>query len=392
MQFKLFFGLLAAILGVGSLSLPAQPVLRTNENGESIIVFPDGATQVFSEFSGYSEGQPGPEPENKYPVADIRIAPLEGNIPVTEEDLRRIAERSSQLAKDAARIAQERSEEAAKQRAKLEEDYRQARARNARGSVIEQLAARLQSARQAESDAAREAQLALSEAGRAETAVRRGNYVDEYLQKQEIKKQQSRQYENLKLTAGASYENLLLDDYFSPFTHTNDVILRPPLPSCQLAYEGKDNRGRYRRDLQKQLLFTHTDERLRHVLKEQEYLSCEGFLTQLGGYRYLTLEFNFAYPNAREAYGFIDKGSYLMVKLLNGQFVTLFSGKMDRGDYREETGQLSYLVHYPIDQSQLNILKRSEVNSVIVSWSSGYEEYEVYHLGFFIDQIRCLER
>ncbi|MCO6478657.1 MAG: hypothetical protein J5I94_18635 [Phaeodactylibacter sp.] len=391
MQCRLFSGLLALIIVALPPPLPAQPAMRTNEKGETIIVFPDGTTQVFSEFSGTTDTPAGAAQQEKYPVADIRIEPLEGGIPITEEDLRRIAERKSQIARDAAQIAQDRAEEANRQRLRLEEEYRKALRRNTKASEVEQLASRLESARQAEEEAQREARIALMEANRTESITRRGTYVEDYLKGQELKKQQAKQYENMQLTAGASFENLLLDDNFSPFTSTDNVILNPPVPECRVAYEGKDSRGRYRRDLQKQLLFTHTDDRMRPVLNGQEYLTCEGYFTQLGGYRYLTLEFTFAYPNAREAYGFIEKGSYLMVKLLNGQFITLFSGKMDKGAYDTETGLLSYLVHYPIDQGQINILKNSEVDSVIVSWSSGYEEYEVYQLGFFINQIRCLE-
>lgn len=391
MQCRLFFLLLAATLWAAAAPLSAQPVMRTNEKGETIIVFPDGSTQVFSEFSGASGNPAETGEEGKYPVADIRIEPLAGSIPITEEDLRRIAERKSQIAKDAAYIAQDRAEEATYQRLRLEEEYRQALRRNARGSVIKQMEARLESARQAEQEARQEARIALTEAGRAENITRRGTYVEDYLKNQELQKQQAKQYENVKLTAGASYENLLLDDNYNPFTSSDNVILNPPAPECKVAYEGKDNRGRYRRDLQKQLLFTYTDDRMRSVLRGQEYLTCEGYFTQLGGFRYLSLEFTFAFPNAREAYGFIEKGSYLMIKLLNGQFVTLFAGKMDKGTYNTETELLSYLVHYPIDQSQINILKNSEVDSVIVSWSSGYEEYEVYQLGFFINQIRCLD-
>ena len=44
MQFRLFFGLLAVILGGVLAPLAAQPVMRTNEKGETIIVFPDGAS------------------------------------------------------------------------------------------------------------------------------------------------------------------------------------------------------------------------------------------------------------------------------------------------------------------------------------------------------------
>ncbi len=387
--------LLAFALGIAPIQGQPQLVMRTNEKGETIIVFPDGRTQVFSEFG--QEPEPAAPPANakpadgKYPILDVKIEPLEGGIPVTSEDLRRISERQSQLYRDAARIAQERAEEATRQRNRLEASYRQAAEGNAGAETLEQLSARLKAARQAEVETANEAQVAKNEARRAEEIVRRGNYVEEYQRKQQAKKQQARQYENIGLTSSGYFGNLLLDDNYLPFTHSEDVILNPPAPACEFAYEGKDDRGRFRRDLHKQVLFTHTDERLRPFLKDKNYLTCEGYFTQLGGFRYLSLQFTFAYPNAREAYGFIEKGSYLMIKLINGQFITLFSGKMDKGAVDTETGLLTYLVHYPIDQSQINILKRSEADTALVAWSSGYEEYQVYDLGFFISQLRCLD-
>ena len=145
--------------------------------------------------------------------------------------------------------------------------------------------------------------------------------------------------------------------------------------------------------MQQQVLFTYTDERLRPYLKDKEYLRCEGFLTSIGGgFRYLTLVFTFAYPNAREAYGFIEKGSVLTIKMLNGNFVNLFSGKMDRGSYNTKTQLLTYRVHYPIDRGQLGLLEKDEVDAFRVFWSSGYEEYEVFQLDFFQSQLDCLEQ
>ena len=105
----------------------------------------------------------------------------------------------------------------------------------------------------------------------------------------------------------------------------------------------------------------------------------------------MTLEFTFAYPNAREAYGFIEKGSILTVKMLNGDFVNLRSGVMDQGSYDTETELLSYRVYYPIDRSQMSILKNNEVDAIRVFWSSGFEEYEVYQLDFFSNQLQCID-
>jgi predicted secreted protein len=372
-------------------SMLAQPVIRTNEKGEAIIVFPDGTTMPFAEYS--ANGGMKPQSGNKYPVLDVEIAPLEGQIPITAEDLRRISERQTQIAQNAADIAQQRALQADKQLRLLREEYDKAMQRQASQQEIKRLSLRLNEARKTAEEAEREANIAKTEAYNAEEITKRGTYVEDYLQRQEQQKAQARQYENLKLTATASYDNTLLDEDGLPFAHSSSVMVSPPTPVCEYSYEGKDTEGRYRRDIEKSYLFSHTDERLRPFLEQgKEYLSCSGFFTQIGGFRYLSLEFTFAYPNAREAYGFIEKGSYLMIKMLNSQFVTLFSGKMDRGTYDTQTQLLTYSVHYPIDQSQLNLLKRNEVDKIVVSWSSGYEEYEVYALDFFINQIRCLEK
>jgi hypothetical protein len=367
----------------------AQPVIRTNEKGEAIIVFPDGRTMSFADYA--KNGGMESTSDDKYPVLDVEIAPLEGKIPITAEDLRKISERKTQLARNAAEIAQTRAEQAKQQQDRLQEELNKAIANNASAKTINRLKERLTAAQQTAVETQNEATLAVSEVNNAEEITKRGNYVEDYLRRQERKKARAKQYENLKLNTVASYDNLLLDDNALPFAHTDEVILSPRPAACQTAYEGKDDKGRYRKDLQSQLLFTYTDERLRPYLEQnKEYLSCSGHFTQIGGFRYLTLEFTFAYPNAREAYGFIEKGSYLMIKMLNNQFVTLFSGKLDKGTYDTKTQLLTYSVYYAIDQSQLNLLKRSEVDKVIVSWSSGYEEYEVYQLGFFMNQISCL--
>ena len=46
--------------------------------------------------------------------------------------------------------------------------------------------------------------------------------------------------------------------------------------------------------------------------------------------------------------------------------------------------------HYPINSSVLATLAKGEVDTIRMYWSSGFEEYEVYNLDFFINQIRCL--
>lgn len=391
-----FCALGAVLLLAGSFSFLSAQEIRQNERGEKIIVYPDGSWQYFSGF-GTSESNPAtPDtqtPPANYPVFSGEIEPLEGSVSVTEKDIFKIAVRRSQLAKDAASIAQKRAEEATASREKLEKEFQTAPADNE--AMRQQLAARLKAAKKAEQEARFEAQQATTEASAAEQLTQKGDYVADYKASQSRRKTAARTAKQQQLASAGSYERggMPMSDYYvATDATTGDLIANPPRKPCLMAYEGNDEQtGQYRRDCQKQLLFTHTDERLRAFLKDKEYLRCEGYFTSLGGYRFITLQFTFAYPNAREAYGFIEKGSILTVKMLNGDFINLRAGRMDRGSYDTKREILTYRVHYPIDRTQMNLLMQSEADLIRVFWSSGFEEYEVYQLDFFIHQISCIE-
>ncbi|MBK8704762.1 MAG: hypothetical protein IPN33_15010 [Saprospiraceae bacterium] len=376
--------------------------LRENERGEKIIVYPDGSWQYFGDFAAPAPDNANADTKkekegNKYPIFVGTVNPLESPVSVTEEDIFKIAVRRSQLAQDAASIAEKRAKEAVKAREAIEKEYTALKNRqDVDEDDLRQVQIRLDAARRAENETTLEKSRASEEVTRATKLTEKGNYLTEFKSTQQAKQQQSKLSKTQKLLAAEPFENLipLSDNTTAGLTDRNlDLIVNPPAASCRMAYEGKDDAsGQWRRDVQKQLLFTHTDERLRMFLKDKEYLRCEGFFTSLGGYRFLTLQFSFAYPNAREAYGFIEKGSTLTIKQLDGNFINLRAGKMDRGSYDTETEILTYRVHYPIDRGQMNLLKESEVDTILVFWSTGYEEYQVYQLDFFINQITCLEK
>jgi hypothetical protein len=385
-----------------NLSAQGNPVMRTNERGEQIIVFPDGRWQYFHQYQQGShilfDPQDAPLSQQRqqlerYPVFTGKVVPFEEIIPITEDDAQKIAFRKAQLASSAAAIAQERADKATRRRSQLEAELDQARRRNQAGRIRD-LEVRIEAAQEGERIALREAQLANVESARADAFVARGNYISELKAEQERAEKELLLAKQQDLLAGNFYEQLAFLDDMPYALQAPNRLTTAAVPACRLAYEGTDEyTGLQRMDVQKRLLFTHTDERLRLYLKDKDYLRCEGFLTSLaGGYRYLSLEFTFAYPNAREAYGFIEKGSYLVIKLMNGQAVYLQSGKMDQGSYDTEKELLTYRVHYPINQSVINTLRKGEVDNIRMYWSSGFEEYEVYYLNFFKDQIDCLEQ
>lgn len=381
--------------------LPAQE-LRENERGEKIIVYPDGTWQYFSDFSSGAGNADDPsktpastDQGNRFPIFVGRVNAMESPISVTEEDIFKIAVRRKQLAQNAAGIAEQRAAEATKARVKIENELNTLLGKNnPSGEEVRQLNIRLNAARKVESETAAEAKRAVGEVSKAEEMTQKGKYIADFKNSQKQKKEASKGGLAQKDLSARPFETLIpLSDNTLNASRENDLILHPPKLPCKIVYEGKDETtGDHRRDVQKQLLFTHTDDRLRVFLRDKEYLRCEGFFTALGGYRFLTLQFTFAYPNAREAYGFIEKGSILTIKLLDGNFINLRAGKMDRGSYDTEREVLTYRVHYPIDRGQMGLLKESEVDTILVFWSTGYEEYEVYQLDFFINQISCLEK
>lgn len=375
--------------------LAFNQTVSTNENEEKIVVFDDGTWLYFDEFmSGVTKRRSAKEDGTggNYPIFNGTIAPLEGGIKVTEADLFSIAVRRRQLAGEAAAIAQKRWEKAQEARHEIEKELQQIlNSGSTDQQAVAQLNTRLQAAERAEEESRVEAQEANVESERAEIMTKKGQFAVAAYQEAQ-KKRLAEEAARREAYKSRSYDQSLplTDNYVG--VNQQDLILNPPPTPCVVAHKGLDPKnGNFRKQLEKQFLFSHTDDRLRVYLKDKEYLRCEGYFSTDGGYSFLTLEFTFAYPNAREAYGFIEKGSVLTIKMLNDDFVNLYSGELVRGSYDTEKEILTYRVHYPISRSDINYLKNSEVDAIRVFWSSGFEEYEVYHLDFFSNQLRCLD-
>lgn len=399
MQFRKFL-LLPTFIGcfsILSLHLSGQEV-RVNDRGEKIIVYQDGSWQYFSDLvqGNHAIYRSTPETASDFPVFGGDVAPMEGpQIDLTEEYVQKIFIRKAQLTRSAAAIAQTRAIKARLQREDIEREYRRLENQTDPEDDLFRLTQnRLKAAQKMESKTDWEAQQARLEAHRAEQKAKSGNYIE--LLKQEQNKPlppQARERE-VELLAGNFYENLVYLDQSPEILADKKNKRNTDLRACRFAFEGKDQySGQARRDVQQELLFSHTNEDLRMYLKDKEYLQCNAFLSSIaGGFRFLSLQFTFAYPNAQEAYGFIEKGSFLTIKLIDGQFVNLRAGKTDRGAYDAETGLVTYQVHYAIGVNLMNDLQKSEADTIKIFWSSGYEEYKVYNVDFFIHQMYCLDR
>ncbi|MBP9875180.1 MAG: hypothetical protein KBC60_14145, partial [Haliscomenobacter sp.] len=281
MQCRKIFLLLSLLF---SLIIPfrstAQGVIRENEKGEKIIVYPDGSWRYFNQ----------PQGGRNYPVIQSQITTLDHPVLLTEEDARRIASRRAQLAKEASAIAQNRAEQASSQLTKIETEFQQVQQAASNSENLQRMNLRLNAAKRTEQEAKLEAELARQELSHAEELVARGNLL------QEFKVSQANRANQIVLPKAGSLAtatfSAVMDNgsgYYADWYSVSNPAPKTYEKTCKYAFSGVDeSTGRSRKDLEPQLLFTYTDERLRVFLKEKEYLRCEGFLSASEGFRFLT--------------------------------------------------------------------------------------------------------
>ena len=361
--------------------------IRQNEIGERIIVFPDGTWRYFHkrQLSG-----------GNYPVVNHEVTPLDNPIEITREEVYQLVNRRIQQAKDAIYYAEIRSKAMAEQEKELQNKIADAQKNSlVPADELNKLFNQLTLTKQ----------LAATSLGTIREAQSDILITQDLKMKGDILRLFKPENSPGKLdlnTVFASEEMLNLDFFAndSPlafYGQNISAIMPDYLASssslCQYAYEGLDAKGvDWRRDGEKELLFTFTDERLRLFFPDKEYLRCEAFLSSVGKReKQLTIEFRFAYPNAREAYGVIEKNSLITLKLFDGQTIELKAGELDLGKYETDKDILTYRMIYKMDNQQINLLRKQELEEIRMYWSAGFEIYPVYNIDFFSRQLKCLD-
>jgi hypothetical protein len=139
------------------------------------------------------------------------------------------------------------------------------------------------------------------------------------------------------------------------------------------------------------LIFTHTDADLRPYFKDRELITCKGSLVKIGPYFYLTIEFQIGSSHSQNNFGALQKDSLLRFKMLNGEYVSLYNVKFDRGHIDPYTGNTVFSGQYALGKEEIKKLSAGELDKIRVLWATGYEDYDVYYVDFFKNQLSCLE-
>ncbi len=362
--------------------------LRTNASGEQIIVYPDGSARYFNDLS-LIEAQQKDSAGAAYPVVKVVIEPLSGGIDPTEADLKAIAERKLQLAREAETLARTRASAALNNRLALEQELAAARAAG-RSADATALQRRLQLTRQVAAAALTERTAAEQRAAAANVIVSEGRYVDAYNEARRKEREgpvapkpSNRTEKDLKMLFPAA-------PAFSGFgAAVGRNPVREPAPCTNSLPAPRANAPRpvsY-----PALFFTHTDENLRPFLDGKEYLRANAWTSRdERGNRYLHVRYTFANPNAVTSYGYLAKNSSLSLHLLNGRHLSLQAAQEAVGIIDHSRREVNYNVTYLLPRGAAAELRNQALDYVRVFWSSGFEQYEVYQVEALRRLVECL--
>ena len=370
-----------------SLPLLAQE-LRTNAEGEKIIVYPDGSARYFNDLT-LIESQKKDSAGAAYPVVAVVIEPLSGGLDPTEADLRRIAERKREIAREAETLARTQATAALNNRVNLETELASARASGQTDNATA-LQRRLQLAKTVETKALNDRTAAEKRAAATNSIVAQGRYVDAY---NEARRRERAGPELVKATTKTERTlGLLLpaEPAFSGFgSAPGRLPVNEPAP-CGIDPTTTTPNGPTPAS-RPSLLFTHTDENLRPFLDGKEYLRCLTWTSRdRRGDRFLHLRLTFANPNAMTSYGFLETNSSLSLHLLNGRHLSLQATRKAVGILDHSRREVNYNVVYTLPRGAAQELQNQPLDYLRIFWSSGYEEYPVYQVDALRKVVECL--
>jgi hypothetical protein len=180
---------------------------------------------------------------------------------------------------------------------------------------------------------------------------------------------------------------------YKNYDPAEDVMLNPPKSPCRIASDQYDDfSAKRRRETKSRILFSYTNEALRSVLKEKEFLTCEASMIAINNTRTIALNFTIASDMAQREFGSIERGARLLLYFVNGKVLELQNQRTDSGKIDGISRTTNYQIQCLLDDEAIKSLSKNELDRVRITWSTGHEEYEVYDLDLFADQLACLAK
>lgn len=208
------------------------------------------------------------------------------------------------------------------------------------------------------------------------------------------KKRQRRTKEKVVTDAMTRPESSKTAINYKKFDPKNDVMsMTPSSLDCNLAFDGKDNfTGKNKQETTPITLFAHTDDFMRAAMKDKDFVTCEATATRVEGSRivYLNLTITIQTKDAQRTFGFLDRGALIIFRLINGKRISLATNKTDIGVVDVQKGTTTFRAQLAVAETVE--LTQSELDAIRVSWSVGYEDYEIYDMDVLRNLFKCLDK
>lgn len=162
---------------------------------------------------------------------------------------------------------------------------------------------------------------------------------------------------------------------------------------CQVLFDGLDpTTGDRKKELSFETLFTYTAPHIKPYMPGQDILETQCKLIRFkGGYTYVTVQFQWNANNPQSTYGRLKSNSAIRLYLTDKKSVTLFNNQDSNWHYNPQSGTYFLQATFLLHPRQIKLLKKEAVLRTTVYWERGFEEYPVYALTLFNDQLNCLE-
>ena len=181
------------------------------------------------------------------------------------------------------------------------------------------------------------------------------------------------------------------DPTYRTYSRARDPRLNPPTPECVFAYEGVDEfTKKLRRDLAAETLFAYTPEGQRRVAGQDDFITATGRLIDVDGDITFAVTYTIRSVYAAREFGALPRGAALTLKLVGGGAVELRNAKLVQGEYDPVDKVTRYEARYPVDRTTVRTLSRRYLDEARVTWGTGFEDYPLYDIDYFRRLLACL--
>jgi hypothetical protein len=162
--------------------------------------------------------------------------------------------------------------------------------------------------------------------------------------------------------------------------------------NCRFAFDVIDEfTGVQKKGLDTRLFFAYTPDKYRKFIKKNDFIRCEGFLSQSSeGGMALNIHLSIASREAKQKFGSIKANSAMVIRTMEGKEYYLMTYPGATPEVVDNSTH--YQCSFAINKSDLKNLQKAEIDQVKISFQKGFQSYDVFYLDFLIDQFPCFEK